>query len=300
MRELQELVADYRRDGFVRLPALIDHEELVDLQQETAAQIDAGPDREPAEDFSTKALPDGRRVFNRIQSVTAKRICNGSLLHAVAHPRVLALVAELLGPSWTTYGSAMVFKSSGGGAAIELHRDTGSVAGVFASPHPFFNVDIYLDRATPATGCLRVLPGSHRWADVSERFGADADAADLVDVVMEPGDVLFHDSMLLHGSLPTPTGAPLRRVLYYSYQSGDDMARDGVLPGFPVSRRWIAQQMKLMQVAVSERADRYPDETPHPYAPAPDWADEVATAEPSLRPVEGSLPWERPATPQLA
>jgi ectoine hydroxylase-related dioxygenase (phytanoyl-CoA dioxygenase family) len=188
----------------------------------------------------------------------------------------------------------MVFKASGGGAAIELHRDTGSITGVFSSPHPFFNVDIYLDRATPETGCLRVLPGSHLWPDVSARFGSEADADDLVDVVMEPGDVLFHDSMLMHGSLPTPVGAPLRRVLYYSYQSGDDMDREGVLPGHPVSRRWIAEQMKLMQHAAAERAERYPDETPFRWSPAPTWSDEIEAAELTLRPVEGTLPWERP------
>ena len=290
---LTELAATFREQGYVVLPQLVKGAELEALQTETRAQIDAGPDREPRSDFGRKSRPGGEEVFFRIQFVTAKRLVNDSLLLAIANPRVLALVRELLGPDWTTYGSALVFKAAGGGPAIELHRDTGS-ARVFDPGHLFFNVDLYLDRATPGTGCLKVLPGSHRIADVRDLVTAGLDNPDLVDVPMEPGDVLFHDSMVLHGSDPTPDGAPLRRVLYYSYQGADWMLREGVLPGLPTHRRWIAQNIKLMQHAIDQRrlAAHLAGETQLAYEPPPGWRAAVEEAPLSLRPISGALPWE--------
>jgi ectoine hydroxylase-related dioxygenase (phytanoyl-CoA dioxygenase family) len=284
-------VAAFDEQGFTVLRGVIDPAELAALREETQAQIEAGPDREPASDFVTGLGADGTERFFRIQFLTDKAVRNDSLLLALAHPAILERVRLIAGDDATTYGSAMVFKSTDGGPEVSLHRDIGT-QGSFSPAHRFFNVDIYLDAATPDTGCLRVLPGSHRpggpTADSLEHGG-------LIDVVMEPGDVLFHDSMLLHGSFATPPGSPLRRVLYYSYQSAGWMLREGVLPGLVPPRRWVAENMKLVAHAATERthAPHLPlEEAPGLAVPA-EWCDEVNAADLHLRPVAGNLPWER-------
>lgn len=292
-----DVVATARRfdeDGFVILRGLIDADELRSLQAETAAQIAAGFDHEPASDFVTGPGPDGSDRFFRIQFLTDKSIVNDSLLLTLAHPGVLELVAELVGPDWTTYGTAMVFKGEGGGPTIPLHRDIRDLDEIPDPAHVFFNVDIYLDAATPETGVLRVIPGSHRKVDVATDIAVGLDHPDLVDVPMGPGDVLFHHSLLLHCSRPTVPGSQLRRVLYYSYQGAGWMLSEGVLPGLVPPRRWIAESMRLVEHATEQRAARSMDARRSPIAP--EWRAEVEAVDLTLRPVAGNLPWEGPPT----
>ena len=287
-------VETFARDGFVILRNVLSPAELEALRAETQAQIDAGPAREPRTDFISRKLPDGNERFFRIQNLTSKSLVNESLLQSIAQPRILDVVAGILGPDWTTYGTAMVFKGSGGGPVISLHRDT-FLDRSHSPEHHSFNVDIYLDAATPETGCLRVVPGSHKLADVKPVIEAGLDHPDLVDVPMQPGDVLFHDVLLLHGSRPTVAGSPLRRVIYNSYQSAGWMEREGVLPTLDVSRRWIAQNIKLIQHAIARRRANpaLAGETQFDYAVPDEWRAAVDAVELDLRPEE-DLPWFKP------
>ena len=288
--DIAEATRKFDEDGFVILRGLIGGDELAALQEETAAQIAAGHDRQPSSDFLTTSVSDGSTQFFRIQFLTDKSIANESLLLALAYPGILELVAELVGPDWTTYGSAMVFKGEGGGPVIPLHRDIRDPRNVPDPGHVFFNVDIYLDAATPTTGALRVVPGSHRRVDVTTDIAAGLDHPDLIDVPMAPGDVLFHHSLLLHGSHETSAGSALRRVLYYSYQGAAWMLTEGVLPGLIPPRRWIAESMRLVDHAGERRQAAGMDA--HRFPIATEWRDEVAHSELTLRPIAGNLPWE--------
>lgn len=85
-----------------------------------------------------------------------------------------------------------------------------------------------LDRADEANGCLLVVPGSHRWpvlcttaADTAQSF---TDITVPVPpgtrprpVPMEPGDVLFFNGSLVHGSNPNRTASRFRRSLIGHY-----------------------------------------------------------------------------------
>src|SRR5437879_303676 len=218
--DVRREAALFRGQGFVVLTDVLGSAELQRLRDETAVQIAAGPDREPQNDYVVAATPSGERRFFRIQFLTSKSLVNDSMLLAIAHPRILALVAELLGPDWCPYGSAMVFKGPEGGPEVALHRDSQPQRG-FHPDHLFFSADVYLDPVGPDGGCVEVLPGSHRIDDATGDVALGLSHPDLVPVPMAAGDVLFHDAMLLHGSRATPPGTLLRRVLYYSYQSAD-------------------------------------------------------------------------------
>jgi ectoine hydroxylase-related dioxygenase (phytanoyl-CoA dioxygenase family) len=89
-----------------------------------------------------------------------------------------------------------------------------------------------LDACDEANGCLQVVPGSHTWpilctekADTTQSFtdvvvplppGVSA-----VPVLMEPGDVLFFNGQLVHGSFPNTTPDRFRRSLIGHYIEGD-------------------------------------------------------------------------------
>jgi phytanoyl-CoA hydroxylase len=88
-----------------------------------------------------------------------------------------------------------------------------------------------LDACDVENGCLEVVPGSQEWpvlctigADTSESFTDISvplpDDTELVAVPMDPGDVLFFNGSLVHGSKPNMSGR-FRRALIGHYIEGD-------------------------------------------------------------------------------
>lgn len=89
-----------------------------------------------------------------------------------------------------------------------------------------------LDRCDAANGCMQVVPGSHTWpllcttkADTSVSF-TDVTVPvppqhDVRPLPMEPGDVLFFNGALVHGSFPNTTPDRFRRALIGHYIAGE-------------------------------------------------------------------------------
>jgi hypothetical protein len=101
-----------------------------------------------------------------------------------------------------------------------------------------------LDRCDEENGCLEVVPGSQDWpvlctvpADTTQSFTDITvplpEAKDLVPVVMEPGNVLFFNGALVHGSKPNRSDR-FRRSLVGHYIEGD--ARECALWYHPALR----------------------------------------------------------------
>jgi phytanoyl-CoA hydroxylase len=89
-----------------------------------------------------------------------------------------------------------------------------------------------VDPCDEANGCLQVVPGSHAWpvlctvkADTTQSF-TDVTVpiptgTPVESVIMEPGDVLFFNGQVVHGSLPNSTSDRFRRALIGHYVQGD-------------------------------------------------------------------------------
>jgi ectoine hydroxylase-related dioxygenase (phytanoyl-CoA dioxygenase family) len=88
-----------------------------------------------------------------------------------------------------------------------------------------------LDPCDEENGCLEVVPGSHEWpvlctipADTSRSFTDVTvplpDDARLVPMLMQPGDVVFFNGSLVHGSKPN-SSTRFRRALIGHYIHGD-------------------------------------------------------------------------------
>jgi ectoine hydroxylase-related dioxygenase (phytanoyl-CoA dioxygenase family) len=89
-----------------------------------------------------------------------------------------------------------------------------------------------LDRCDEANGCLQVVPGSHTWpllcvtkADTQVSFTDVTvplpEGTTAQPVVLDPGDVLFFNGQVVHGSLPNTTTDRFRRALIGHYVQGD-------------------------------------------------------------------------------
>ena len=151
------------------------------------------------------------------------RVLNGGDhpdLHALAgDPRILqlqALMPEGLkgeNPS-DTDAITVLFKTPGmveGLSDLPWHRDCGM--GGHAVMCPVINLSIYLADATPDSGELRFLPGSHRFACPTP--GADAG----ISVSALAGDVSLHFGDVMHGAPPPLSeNGPFRASVLMSFK----------------------------------------------------------------------------------
>lgn len=243
-----EQVAFFDEHGYVVLRDRVRGDMLRRLKQAADRWIAAGdgPIRH-SEDYHFADRPSGRVLF-RVDYVHAKG--ETASLELLGSPEVLGISESLAGPNFVPTYESLVFKNEGDGAPVPWHQDA-----VHPRDHRIFNVDVYLDASRDGEGALRVVPGSQRRkADVCELAEQyDWDIPGAVTVEMEPGDVLVHDVMLVHGSEPVQ-GNQLRRTLYYEFRAAEQILAQG-----PWDEAWIDARLRLLPLALRQYRAAHPE-----------------------------------------
>jgi ectoine hydroxylase-related dioxygenase (phytanoyl-CoA dioxygenase family) len=164
----------------------------------------------------------------------------------------------------------MVLKLPGEGIAVPWHRDAGTD---FVGDMPIFNVDFYLDEADLDT-CVWVIPGSHKWDEVKAQQeishlnhnGFNTQGA--IPATMQPGDVLFHNILVLHGS-PANTSNKLRRVVYYEFRTAHvEESKGPHVPTYiPLKQKVLLACLELRRNVnyIDPSEERYTYHPPAPY-----------------------------------
>jgi ectoine hydroxylase-related dioxygenase (phytanoyl-CoA dioxygenase family) len=220
-------------------------------------------------DFSYATRKSGKRVPFRVNYLHNKG--ETSSLEVLGSPEILGIAESLAGPNFCPTYESMVFKSPGDGEIIPWHQDA-----VFPRRHRVFNIDIYLDAAKQDTGALRVIPGSHKQVhDVCPMNDGNYDWANGPHTVveMQPGDILVHDDMVLHGS-PYTANNPLRRVVYFEFRPTEQIIEEG-----PWDRTWIDQRLRLVPLALKRHQDAFPAQPQFQWNCAPTYRPEVGNDE---------------------
>ncbi len=164
---------------------------------------------------------------------------------ALLHPRVLDVLESLIGPDILALQSMMFFNPPGKGGQ-GWHQDAFYIQ---TQPNTLIGAWMALDRADEENGCLWVAPGSHNepvyppvsrggFVHADERHiqglfnaqhasnmddsvnnlsGVAAKYGFAVPVVMQPGDVLFFHSHLLHRSYRNESVDRFRRSYVCHY-----------------------------------------------------------------------------------
>ena len=170
-------------------------------------------------------------------------------LELLGSPAVLGIAESLAGPDLVPTYESLVFKDTGDGAAIDWHQDA-----VHPRTHRIFNIDVYLDASRAGEGALRVAPGSHLApvdvCQLQDEYGWDAPG--VVQVELEPGDVLVHDVMVVHGS-EAVTGNRLRRTIYYEFRAAEQIRAEG-----PWDAEWVDRRLRLLPLGLEAHARRFP------------------------------------------
>ena len=131
----------------------------------------------------------------------------------VRHPAILAAVSQVIGPDILVFHSTIWFKPGGSEGFVPWHQD-----GTYFGLAPFDHVTAWV-ALTPSTldsGCVRVIPGSHRAGQHAHVDVADprimlsrgqsirdaVDEAAAVPLTLQPGQFSLHHTMVLHASQP--------------------------------------------------------------------------------------------------
>ena len=138
--------------------------------------------------------------------------------------RIRAILNELYGADPYAVQTMVYFKPPGARGQA-LHQDQRYL---HVQPGTCVAAWMALDRCDAENGCLQVIPGSHvlptlcpTKSDTSVSFTAETvpipEGSQVVDIVMDPGDVLFFHGNLIHGSDKNNSSDRFRRIIVGHY-----------------------------------------------------------------------------------
>ncbi|HZU74398.1 MAG TPA: phytanoyl-CoA dioxygenase family protein [Acidimicrobiales bacterium] len=159
----QDQVDQFDRDGYVVVPRLLEPAEL----ERTVAEVDAF---EAESEDRLRALPDQRQAISEAGAITftTHLVARSSWLRQVsAHPRILGICADLIGPDVRLYWDQAVYKKPEKPRRFPWHQDNGYT---FVEPQEYVTVWTALTDATLVNGCPQVARGLHRLGTLRHRY----------------------------------------------------------------------------------------------------------------------------------
>ena len=188
---LQTLRGQYDRDGFVSAVEIIDPETALSHRQRL-------------EDIESKTGP--LHYKPKIHAMLT------SPYELATLPRVLDVVESLLGPDILLYNTTFIIKEPHTPNLVSWHQDL---------TYWGFDCDdqvsmwLALSPATSKSGCMRVIPGTHKNGKRTHNFTEDennvlysgqtvydVEEDKAFDACLQPGQASFHHGWTLHSSMP--------------------------------------------------------------------------------------------------
>jgi non-haem Fe2+, alpha-ketoglutarate-dependent halogenase len=189
----REQVAGFNRDGYIKPVRVFDAAE--------AAEI-----RRYFDDLLARTLAAGGNSY----SISTAHLRYGRVYDLLRHPRIVALVRDLLGEDAIGWGSHFFCKMPGDGKRVSWHQDASYWP---LTPSKAVTVWLAIDDATVENACMRYIPGTHLLGHLTYTLSEDDDTNVLnqtvegaerlgepVDVELEAGEISLHSDLLLHGS----------------------------------------------------------------------------------------------------
>jgi ectoine hydroxylase-related dioxygenase (phytanoyl-CoA dioxygenase family) len=145
-------------------------------------------------------------------SISSAHLKHHRIYDLLAHPKLVALISDLLGENVIGWGAHFFCKMPGDGKRVDWHQDCSYWP---LTPTKAVTVWLAIDDADLENGCMEVVAGSHRFGLI-DYVESDATAGNVLNqTVQDPerygtiertpvkaGQISVHSDLLLHGSPP--------------------------------------------------------------------------------------------------
>ena len=246
----KEQVDAYHQDGYIKVEGLFPPKEAKELGSEMEQIIDAwgqetigwrGPWRD-------RYLNETERLKTKAVFMHNPHFYSATWGRVIFHPRLVACVEALVGPGVQWHHTVLHAKPPELGTPFPMHQD-----------YPFYPHDgldfvdclVHLDETPVESGCLRVVPGSHKNGPLEHITGShtaphlppDKYHPDIIDSTLIPakaGDVIFFSYCLIHWSEVNRTNNWRKSVRFGYHNHGmrpvgkppDEMYNNIIVSGF--------------------------------------------------------------------
>jgi phytanoyl-CoA hydroxylase len=212
----------FDKNGYVLAPQLFTAEEA-NFYCEHSMRL-----REHTPKNVTGSNADEQDPLKRYPRLTGLHRSDEVSLRWMLDPRIKAYLVGLLGHEPYAVSTMLYFKPPQARGQA-LHQDNYYLR---VQPGTCLAAWMALDPCDEANGCLQIVPGSHTWpilctqpADTTQSF-TDVTVpipagCEIRPMRMQPGDVLFFNGSLVHGSYPNTTTDRFRRSMISHYIEGN-------------------------------------------------------------------------------
>lgn len=187
-----DLVARYRRDGYLHVPQVLEPGEVAEFLADAELHLD----RQHTVSWDAA---DGKVM----DWVVQPELVSEPMRRLALHPRITGIAERLAGRSLRLYKSELLRKGVSGSSPTPIHTDDLAFP-IEAAPVTLTAwvalVDVPVER-----GCMTFVPGTHDWPEGTSVSFGDPFAAwpearwwPQVTVPLRAGDCTFHHSRLIH------------------------------------------------------------------------------------------------------
>jgi ectoine hydroxylase-related dioxygenase (phytanoyl-CoA dioxygenase family) len=189
----REQIASFNRDGFLKSIRIFEESEIAEH-------------RRYFDQLLARVIAEGGDSY----SISTAHLKYGEVYDLLTHPRVVAVVKDLLGENVIGWGSHYFCKMPRDGKRVSWHQDASYWP---LTPSKTVTVWLAIDDADVENACMRFIPGSHLYGHLTWQLSEDDESNVLnqtipeierfgepVDDALRAGEVSIHSDLTLHGS----------------------------------------------------------------------------------------------------
>ena len=223
---------DFERDGYMVVRGVATPSDVAAFHEVFTTLIPA-IDYPRGPDGVVRELTGFARAYEPLKRIALDGRFGGLVARALGAARVQLLQDSLL------------YKPAHDGGSVEWHQDRTYIG--YLEPAAIATLRIALEPEDEGNGCMRVVPGSHRWGHAGENQSLTAASVasllpQLTDVQraaveharslpLEPGDVSIHHCLTLHGSPSNTSDRPRRTILLRMFDAACTLVPSKLPPG---------------------------------------------------------------------
>ena len=234
----------YKENGYFLKKGLVSSEDITHIQEEIK-DIHNRMAEQPADGIGISwEVYDSDDHPPRIKQLMHSELVSPTLNRLLRSDEVLDILEVMMGENISLYHSKLLPKAGGDGTAIPWHQDYAYWKNDNNKP-VMINCQLAISEANLENGCIQFVPGSHNWGlQEHERkhqtFGVFLpghyqEREDAVAIEMEPGDGVFFNALIIHGSAPNnSTDDRLMNTFAYNVTGNGETQSREVLRGKPL------------------------------------------------------------------